>query len=373
MARVADLFRQSFPDAAPAWVLAGVDVSGNQAPNVISDLAGAGVEFDFAVIKTSEGSTYESSESFMQVQEARALGKAVGAYHWVSYRTSPILEFDNVARMLEALNVHQPNGVLNTAVWLDAEDTGYDHHNVSGFGYDDYTAALAEMIRIRFGCPVGVYSAAWWANGRLGQGCGQLPLWVADYDDQRQWPGYVNPLIPSAWSGREPAIWQWTSLTPQLGSLDLNMLHVSAPAFGQQASQPQPQPLPQPHPVPQDPEAPLGEDQMLTIHTPIERPTDFNGKSVLDLWISVDGAQLGRMKVHSALVIMPVNPADAMDPSHPLVVEVHQNSEAGSDRREVQVQPSATIVPMNVGGRVSIVFDRSRPLTVHGREIHYTA
>lgn len=345
MTSVAELFARSFPDADGRWAAAGVDVSGNQQETVIADLHAAGVEFGWAVVKASEGSTYRSAEAARQVADARALGLPVGVYHWVSYGTSPLAEADNLSVMLDRLAVTKPAGPLPAAVWLDAEDPNTDRHRVPG-GYDAYTADIADIIRARFDAPVGVYSARWWADGRLSARCGALPLWVADYDDGRPWPGYRSPQVPDAWAGQQPALWQWTSLTGELGHLDLNMA----------ASDPTPPP------------ESTGGQMAVTVHHPAHRPGGFNGRDVCDFWLP-GPVNLGRTRVGTDLVIMPVEPGDAI--SEPLTVDVHLTGDSDSAVVTIDVHPHASTFTIPWSGRVSVVSDPARPITCFAREVHY--
>lgn len=59
--------------------LSGIDVSGWQ-PENITDL----VDYDFVIIKATEGTGYVSSKCDTQYQKAKARGKLLGAYHFAS-------------------------------------------------------------------------------------------------------------------------------------------------------------------------------------------------------------------------------------------------------------------------------------------------
>lgn len=125
-------------------------------------------------------------------------------------------------------------------------------------------------------------------------------------------------------------------------------------------------------PAPPTPTPTTGEpDMALTIIEPTRRPTQFQGRDVLDLWICGSGVTVGTTGILSAIVIMPADPADAA--ARPLTVDVHQHQpQTGrSSVQTVTVNPAATTVATDVGGRVSVVFDPTRPVMVHGREVHY--
>lgn len=217
--QVADLFRRSFPDHAPRWTRSGIDVSGNQPGSIVRDLWNGGVRFDGVSVKITEGSTFRSAEAHEQADDTRDLGLDLTLYHWCSYRNSPAAEAANVIAYARAVGVPPETLTSPVPVWLDAEDTAYGRHG--GYDYTEFTLELAERVEDALGVRVGVYTAGWWANGRLDERVAELPLWVADYDDQRSWPGWSEPTMPAAWSGRRAYGWQWTSYGP-LGHLDLD-------------------------------------------------------------------------------------------------------------------------------------------------------
>lgn len=218
---VADLFRTSFPDGATRWTHTGIDVSGNQPASVIRDLWAAGRRFDHVVVKATEGSSFRSDEARQQITDARALGRDVAVYHWCSYRTTPAAEAANLIPYVRELGVPGASPTSPVGVWVDAEDTAYHRHNLF-IGYTEWTLELVDRIAQALGVTVGIYSAGWWANGRLDHRCADIPLWVADYDDQRTWRGFPEPVMPQAWAGRRAHGWQFTSLGPA-GHLDLNV------------------------------------------------------------------------------------------------------------------------------------------------------
>ena len=102
----------------------------------------------------------------------------------------------------------------------------------------------------------------------------------------------------------------------------------------------------------------------LTIIEAVERPTQFNGRTVWDLAIS-GPAQLGGTAVQSWVTIMPVDPQPTA-----IKVDVHCTGPDGAVVNTVEVS-AVTFWPVPFTGRVSVVADV--PLLVHGREAHYQA
>lgn len=221
---VEDEFRATFPDADPAWSAFGVDVSGWQDPDVVSRLADQ--RLNLVIVKVSEGPSYRSAEAVTQASDAVNLGIPLGVYHFVTFVGVEV----ETANLLGALaGVQRPtmqDRGFAAGIWLDAEDTYVGRHFVPD-GYGDYLERLAVAVEAASGIPVGIYTAAWWSDGRIPAGsavCAR-PLWVADYDDGRVWPGYPNPKLPDGWPSAVG--WQYTSRTASYGPLDLNAFRVS--------------------------------------------------------------------------------------------------------------------------------------------------
>lgn len=125
-------------------------------------------------------------------------------------------------------------------------------------------------------------------------------------------------------------------------------------------------PTPPTPPAPPTPSITGDQDMALTIIEAVERPTQFNGRTVWDLAIS-GPAQLGGTAVQSWVTIMPVDP---QPPSTPTKVDVHCSGPDGAVVNTLDVN-AVTFWPVPFTARVSVVADV--PLLVHGREIHYQA
>jgi GH25 family lysozyme M1 (1,4-beta-N-acetylmuramidase) len=222
MTSVKQVFQAFFPDAAPHWQAAGIDVSGWQSPTVVSDLWAAGHRFDWVIVKASEGTAYRSAEAAQQVADCRALGLPWGVYHFLTF-AGVDGEIANLLEAIESLPPLTSSPLMPVTVWLDCERGDFNTHVVPN-GHDAYVAQLAQAVEAR-GHTVGIYTAAWWADGVLADG--SRPLWVSDYSDGKVWPGYPDPALPAAWSSA--IIWQFTSTSDEFGSLDLNVGPSSVP------------------------------------------------------------------------------------------------------------------------------------------------
>ena len=216
MADVIDVFRRNFPDAAPHWSASGIDVSGWQSAWIVSQLWDAGHRFGWAIIKASEGDGYRSAEAAQQVADCQSLGLSWGVYHFLDF-SGAAGEAANLTAALGALPPLAVSPLMPVTVWLDCEAGDPETHVVPD-GYDGYVDVLARAAEA-LGHTVGVYTGAWWANGRLHDG--RRPLWVSDYSDDKLWPEYPDPLLPDAWSSA--LVWQFTSRSVEFGALDLNV------------------------------------------------------------------------------------------------------------------------------------------------------
>lgn len=229
MATVLEYFKKRFP-SAERYTSSGIDVSGHQAPSVVADLLMDGHRFDWVVTKYTEGASFAEDAAIQQRADTLTAGLAHGCYHWVSYRTSPSFEFFNFKAHCEKVGVPQPTAALPVSIWLDAEDPNHSRHVVSGLNYTAYTLELAVRIEQEYQMPVGIYTASWWAEGRLDDRLSSFPLWVAEYENGGGvWRSYTEPVIPSAWHGKLPMVWQWASVSSELGNLDLNAADMSQP------------------------------------------------------------------------------------------------------------------------------------------------
>jgi GH25 family lysozyme M1 (1,4-beta-N-acetylmuramidase) len=229
--KVASAFDLYFPDASNRWTVHGIDVSGNQPASIVRDLK-AKHEFESVSVKITEGRSFFSTESVQQTLDTLDLGMSLSLYHWISYRSTAAAEAANVLDGIRRVGMPPITAESPVPLWLDAEDTSYGFHVVSGMGYDSFTLELADRIQQVWQVPIGVYTASWWANGRLGAHSGsRFPLWVADYSDGRVWHGVPEPVMPQAWATQKAMGWQYTS-TSAFGHLDLDVFDPTVPIPG---------------------------------------------------------------------------------------------------------------------------------------------
>jgi GH25 family lysozyme M1 (1,4-beta-N-acetylmuramidase) len=209
----------------------GIDVS-NWQPRNITEL----VDYDFVIIKATEGTNYVSPACDAQYQAAKKRGKKLGVYHFAS-GLDPVAEanffIDNV------------QGYIGEAVLV----LDWEAHAISKGA--DYVRKFVNQVKARTQVPPIIYASAspLQAAGipALAQelNCG---LWVAAYPDNVTDYGYQDQ--PQLLGG---VIRQWTSvgrLSGYDGNLDLNRSTLTPEQWdkyakgGRDGSSPAPTPAP---------------------------------------------------------------------------------------------------------------------------------
>lgn len=145
----------------------GVDLSSYQHPN------GAPIDFteahaagwDFAVIKATEGASYQNPYFAADVKAATQAGFAVDAYHWVSPASPAADQVANVLRTLKAVG-------FSGRVWLDFEQSRDTHTVLDGVRAGVRAAGLQTGTY--------TYPEFWREYGdHTCQACAADPLWLA--------------------------------------------------------------------------------------------------------------------------------------------------------------------------------------------------
>ena len=100
VANLVTLIQASAPKAEPAKVPAtqyGVDVSGHQTLEQVK-AACANPKYGFAIVKATEGLSYDSPSYAAQMQAVRDAGLCAGAYHFAWPNQDPLKEAEHFAR-----------------------------------------------------------------------------------------------------------------------------------------------------------------------------------------------------------------------------------------------------------------------------------
>jgi lysozyme len=172
----------------------GVDVSTWQHPNNHPidwhEVASAG--YTFAIVKASQGSTWVNPWLERDLDDARAAGLLVGAYHFYEMGVNPESQVDHAISVLMGQ-------VLELGFYLDWEPGEVQPWQLP----ETYNAFLAKAMQTRN--PTGTYCAQSWSEVLHAANAPIYRLWLAD----------LNPE-PTG----KPFLWQnsWTDKVPGIGA-----------------------------------------------------------------------------------------------------------------------------------------------------------
>lgn len=192
----------------------GIDVSSYQ-----STLNIANVSADFVIVKATEGTTYVNPYCDVHYQQAKALGKKLGVYHFVGFG-DPIAEAN--------FFVDNCQGYIGEAIFV----LDWENGNV---GDVQWALRFLKHVESRIGYKPMIYmsesvenSYDWSSVVRNDNG-----LWIARYRDMD-----IDRNYDMSNAGQDPkitdwpfyVIWQWTSagrLNGYSGNLDCNRAYIN--------------------------------------------------------------------------------------------------------------------------------------------------
>ena len=191
------------------------------------------VEIDgnrFAIIRagvcTSAGQTYEDKYWSKNIVEARKTDLLLGAYWYMHSTASPEAQANKFVSILKK----SQGETLALGWWLDVEEDTITFDMVSRFYQCFFGQWPYYPLAWKAHWPdaqLGIYTSQYmWSKvaGAEGVDLSWLPLWVADWGENRE-----EPRLPSSW--KEWAIWQYTSagsVSGYSGNVDMNYAN---PAF----------------------------------------------------------------------------------------------------------------------------------------------
>lgn len=200
--------------------LKGIDISKWQ-----QGLDLSAIDFDFVIIKATEGKSYVDSCCDSFFQKALSMGKKLGVYHFAN-------NSDNTAEQEANWFINNTKGYIGKAIpVLDWED------NVT----NNVPWALEWLQRVEqaYGCKPIIYMSESVVNRHDWSSvvAGNYGLWVAKYRDYN--PDYNYDMSnagssPSVKYWSTIAMWQWTSsgrLNGYNGNLDCNIFYGDASAW----------------------------------------------------------------------------------------------------------------------------------------------
>lgn len=201
--------------------LQGIDVSGWQPESITRD-----VDYVFAIIKISEGTSFRASLAAAQYQGAKERGKLLGVYHFASTE-DPAAEADHFVATAQPY-------LREAILVLDFEADAIDAWGGKG------AKVFLDRVYARTGIKPLIYcsgSVAARADMKPVADAG-YPLWVASWG-ANQSGGYRVPPVPSAGQWDEVTIHQYTSngvLPGYAGRLDLNVTPITPAEWSTLAS-----------------------------------------------------------------------------------------------------------------------------------------
>ena len=211
----------------------GIDISGWQ-----KGIDLAAVPCDFAICKATQGTGFTSSDCVRQVEQAMALGKKVGVYHYIGGQGA-VAEMDFFINSIK-------NWVGKAVIVLD-----WEQGENRAWGDLGYLEQCIARVKERTGIPPVVYASASVFPWDLCKkhNCG---TWVAQYANNKP-TGYQD----APWNeGKYGCTMRQYSSTGRLpgygGNLDLNKFYGDAATWDKYANPngaEQPQPAPQPQPT----------------------------------------------------------------------------------------------------------------------------
>lgn len=171
----------------PAALHQGIDVSWHSGAIDWPAVRAAG--HTFAYIKATEGDDLADPMFEQHWKAAGAAGVRRGAYHFYVTEDDPRVQAEFFIS-----KVHLVPGDLAPVV--DVELIG--HHTTGGLA--DRLRTWLEIVENHYGVRPVVYTSPNFWNAHVGEGFGEYPLWIADYDVD-------EPLLPAGWDAWH--LWQW--------------------------------------------------------------------------------------------------------------------------------------------------------------------
>ena len=149
----------------------GTDVSSHQT-NYLAD------NWDFAIVKATEGTGYTNPYMYSQSLETQQKGKHLGYYAYYRSDADPVAQANYFVNSLSSEDIANPDVTL----WLDFEENPVDGNHFTG---NEPKIFMNEVKRLT-GKQVGMYMSynfAIGANGRFDWSdiASSAPLWVAMY------------------------------------------------------------------------------------------------------------------------------------------------------------------------------------------------
>lgn len=179
-------------------------------------------EYDFCIVKATEGLAYIDKSFYRYADELLKLNKLIGCYHYCRPDFHGT-EDGMVGEARHFVEIVEKAGLLNKSILvMDWEVKPFDDIGLI-LSFLEAVETLSGQIPIIYGSMSKLESYGWTTNKNLGK----YPIWLAKYPSKKPFqlgknPGLVEPTITS----RDWAIWQYTNMGqyPRYnGDVDLDM------------------------------------------------------------------------------------------------------------------------------------------------------
>ncbi len=221
-------YENYFRQPAPEGALFGADVSWFQATanGLTPDYATAKGYWqdlvtwaNFVCIRVSYGANGDDGAQALHFQLAQELGYQgkLGVYHFQHAEAGWQANFNNfMAKSAPFVNL------------IDFYMHDYEASPNAGASYIKTTCTATEDARLK---PVSNYGGKGYMDAAGVVACPSAQLWVAHYPARSanawspttDWNSNGAPLMPNQYPNEFPGVWQWQSVTPEHGHLDLNI------------------------------------------------------------------------------------------------------------------------------------------------------
>lgn len=177
--------------------LEGIDVSHNNGTIDWAKVNAAGISF--AMIKATEGGTWEDPKWQTNLAGCQSTGIMPGLYHFYHHDVDPIVQANH---FLQTIGTHAAPGVP-IAIDVEAPDDGAGSYTYGPAEVVQRVTAFIDTVTKVLGRSPMIYTypAAWKElTGDSNDFASSCPLWIASYE--------AAPSIPNGWSAA--TLWQYT-------------------------------------------------------------------------------------------------------------------------------------------------------------------
>lgn len=170
-----------------SFEIIGVDISKYQGTVDFQKAKASGIKYVF--IRATEGNTYQDANFESNYASARAVGLAIGVYHFYETNDEPLSQLENFKSIVSLRSGDLPPVI-------DIEKL----HKRNKSNLIENIRTFLNGLESHYGAKPILYSGHNFSNEHLTQ-FGDYPLWLAEYEVD-------EPQLPAGWSSW--TFWQWS-------------------------------------------------------------------------------------------------------------------------------------------------------------------